>query len=393
MRCLFLTPFLPFPPRDGGRVRMFELMRGLAARHEVDLLSLGHADDEAIAGLTAAGVRVVDVITPAAGALPRALARRTSVYHARYGSERFASALRARLRRHDYDVVQCEYAYMAQYRQPVSPAAWVLDQHNIEYQLNASMLRTRGLAYRLYARRELRLRRAEEIAAFRAVDHVLAVSDLDRDTIRRDAPGTAATVVPNGVALDEFLPAEDRGSGAVYVGKMDYQPNVDAVRWFCERVLPAVRARRPGFTLTIVGSRPTDGVRALARMPGVTVTGEVPDTRPHLHRAAIVVVPVRAGGGTRLKVLEAFASGRAVVSTRLGCEGIAVADGEHLLLADDADAFAAAVLRLLDEPALRASLARSARELVEGRYGWDAIVERLDALYGTLAPAAAEARA
>ena len=392
MRCLFLTPFLPFPPRDGGRVRMFELMRGLAARHEVDLLSLGSADEEAIAGLTGAGVGVVDVIPAPAGSVPRALARGTSVYHARYASDRFETALRARLRRRDYDVVQCEYAYMAQYRQPASPAAWVLDQHNIEYQLNASMLRTRGPAYRLYARRELRLRRREEIAAFRAAEHVLAVSDLDRETIRRDAPGTAVTVVPNGVALDEFLPAEDRGSGAVYVGKMDYLPNVDAVRWFCERVLPAVRARRPDFTLTIVGSRPTDAVRALERTPGVRVTGEVPDTRPHLRDAAIVVVPVRAGGGTRLKVLEAFASGRAVVSTRLGCEGIAVADSEHLLLADDAEAFAGAVLRLLDDPDLRASLAARAQELVEQRYGWQAIVERLDALYATLAPAVAEAR-
>jgi polysaccharide biosynthesis protein PslH len=189
--------------------------------------------------------------------------------------------------------------------------------------------------------------------------------------------------VPNGVDLERVRPVAvaERAPGAVFVGKMDYRPNVDAVRWFCQQVLPRVRERLPGFSFTIVGAEPVPAVRALERLGNVMVTGRVADPLPYLRRPTSAVAPLRAGSGTRLKILEALAAGCPVVSTTIAAEGLAVRDGEHLLLADAPEAFASRLLSLaLSEP-LRRSLAVAGRRLVESRYGWDSAVAVLEDVY------------
>ena len=392
MRALFLTPFVPYPPVDGGRVRILQLMRAVARRHDVELLTLssGPDDREAVAALREEGFPTEAVegggSRVVAGA--RALLGRRSFYGARYRSAALARSLADRLEAGRHDVVQAEYAYMGAYR-PVGAAGrsvrWLLDEHNVEFDLNRTIAASGegGLAYHLYARRELPLRRREELAACAAADRVLAVSEEDAAVLRTAEPELDVAVVPNGVDLGFFRPDGEAsgGEGAVFVGKMDYRPNADGAAWFCREVLPLVRERLPGFGVKIVGHSPVPAVRELGDIDGVEVTGAVEDTRPYLRGALVVVVPLRAGSGTRLKVLEAFAMGRPVVSTTLGAEGIDAADGEHLRLADDPRGFADRVVELAGSPEERARLAAAGRRLAEKRYGWDAIGDRLADLY------------
>jgi sugar transferase (PEP-CTERM/EpsH1 system associated) len=400
MRCLLLSPFVPFPPEDGGRIRIYELLRGLSRRNTVDVLTLSDATPEsnvAVEQLRREGFEVEAVPhgPRTSAALVQSLRAGRSLYGTRFASTAFAEALDTRLAKHDYDVVQCEFAYTAQYaptgRSRAGPR-WVLDAHNVEFRLNETLAQStrglKGLTYRVYAQRERRLRRAEELEACLRVDRVVTVSNVDRDVLRFELPDLDAEVVPNGVDLERFTPSrraeQDRAQGAVFIGKMDYRPNVDAVEWFCSEILPLVRRKRPGFTFTICGAPATRAVVALGRLPGVRVAGRVADTRPSLDEAAVVVVPLRAGSGTRLKILEALAMARPVVATTLAAEGLEVDDGVHLLIADAPDAFAERVVRLAEDVAERRRLGRAGRSLVEQRYGWETAVALLEEVYADL---------
>ena len=398
LKCLFVSPFLPYPPEDGGRIRIYELLRNLAERQHVEVLTFVDPrsdSEERIEQLVALGLTVHAVPHPSVRTLvaaARAATHRRSLYASIYESDALGDRLRSLVRSNAYDIVQCEFAYMAQYapqRRVHSRPRWVFDAHNVESQLSHSIAESgTSLAYRLYARREARLRRAEELEYARRVDRVVVVSANDRDALVQQLPTLDVDVVPNGVDVDRFAPSDapepGRRPSAVFVGKMDYRPNVDAVRWFCSEILPRVRMSEPRFGLTICGSEPTRAVMELAKLPGVSVTGRVPDVRPYVDEAALVVVPLRAGSGTRLKILEALALGRAVVSTSIGAQGLDVVPGEHLELADDPGAFSEAVLRLIGDPAWRERLGRSGRRLVVERYAWSALASRLEAIHHEL---------
>jgi len=203
--------------------------------------------------------------------------------------------------------------------------------------------------------------------------------------VLRHAPGQACAVVPNGVDLERFAPSDaaPRRHHAVFNGTLDYRPNIDAALHLVEDVWPLVRRRLPDATLAIVG-RGEPAERRRLQQPGVELTGEVPDVRPFLRRAAVVTVPVRMGGGTRLKVLEGLALGRPMVSTTLGCEGIAVRDGEHLLIADGAEAFAGAIVRLFEDAATAGALGAAGRALMERSYSWALAGARLEESLGAV---------
>jgi glycosyltransferase involved in cell wall biosynthesis len=192
-------------------------------------------------------------------------------------------------------------------------------------------------------------------------------------------------VVPNAVDVDYFKPSDTppEPHTLIFSGTLHYRPNLDAVRYLIDDIWPRVRARYPEAKLTLTGR--SDGVdtRALAQ-PGVELLGEVPDIRPHIGRAGVVVVPVRIGGGTRLKVVEGLAMGKPMVSTTLGCEGVAVRDGEHLLIADDTSTFASRIFEVFDNPALGDALGQAGRGLVETRYSWELAAEQLESLYGQI---------
>jgi glycosyltransferase involved in cell wall biosynthesis len=276
----------------------------------------------------------------------------------------------------------------------------VFDDLNAEYQLQRrACLTDLGQPRRwhgaLYSAVQWRRLRTYEGRVCREADTVIAVSETDAAHLRRLAPGARLLVLPNGVDTTAFAHRQpsarndgraDEAPTVLFTGTMDFRPNVDAMLWFAEAIWPRLHAARPGLRCLIVGKAPDARLLAAARrQDGLEVIGAVPDVRPFLAQAAVYVVPMRMGSGVRLKVLEAMAAGVPVVSTRMGLEGVAAVPGEHVLLADDPPAFAAAVLRLLADPALAARLAARARELVEERYDWTRLTPALLSLYQDLA--------
>ena len=221
-------------------------------------------------------------------------------------------------------------------------------------------------------------------------DAVAAVSESDAAALRRLAPDKEIDVVPNGVDTQAYAPSAARAAGdcataatvdLVFTGKMDYRPNVDAALWFADEILPRVRAQVPNARFVVVGQNPHSRLQPLARRAAVWLTGQVDDIRPYVAGACVYVAPLRMGGGTRLKVLQAMAMAKPIVSTTLGCNGIQAQDGREALLADSPQNFAAAVVRLTRDEALRRELGAHARALAVARYDWSHIAPLMEALY------------
>jgi glycosyltransferase involved in cell wall biosynthesis len=236
---------------------------------------------------------------------------------------------------------------------------------------------------RLLAQQWRRMLRFER-AALERFELVLAVSDTDARTFERLYPRALRApvhVVQTGVDTTYFSPAPDaaRPAHLVFTGSMDWLPNEDGVVHFVEEILPRIRSRMPGVTFSIVGRAPTPAVRRLADQTGIEVTGRVDDVRPHVAAAHVYVVPLRIGGGTRLKIFEAMAMGKAVVSTTIGAEGLPVTDGRDIVIADGPEAFADAVVRVIDQPEVRQRIESAARRLVVERYDWSSVAGDFEA--------------
>jgi sugar transferase (PEP-CTERM/EpsH1 system associated) len=401
MRLLFLTPQLPYPADKGTRIRNFGLIKELAGRHDVAVLSFGDPGDRAAIAALERHCRVLAVVPPPArGRLDRAartLLDPTPDLARRLWSADYARRLGDALACERPDVVQIEALEMLPHwlavRRGDGPVA-VLDEHNAEWilqqrhgQTDARSGRAVGAAYSLVQARKLR---SYEGRALGAANAVVCVSAEDARALRSVGRPRRLIVVPNGVDVAALprRPVEPDGQMVLFTGTMDYRPNVDAARWFVGAVWPLVRVDRPAARFVIAGRDPAPAVRALASQPGVEVTGSVPDVTPLFRQAAVYVAPLRVGGGVRLKILEAFAHGAPVVSTRLGAEGIDLAEGRDALLADDAPSFACAVGRLLADQAQRGALAGAGRALVEARYDWKVLVPALERLYAELRPTA-----
>ena len=402
MRILLLTPQLPYPPYQGTAMRNYGLLKGLARRHQVHLLSFLAPNDSLSA---AEPLRVLlesfdTVPQPSRSSLQRIQSLMTSplpdMAH-RLASPDLRSMLARVLEAHTFDVVQFEGIEMIPYLDVLLklPRAegrplLVFDDHNAEYVLQQRVFeadirlprRWPGAAYSFVQWR--RLRRYEAWACQQA-DIVVAVSEPDRRALARIAARVQVDVVPNGIDLEAyasyrapegFLPLHS----LVFTGKMDFRPNVDAVLWFADHVFPIIRASVPDAQFYVVGQRPHDRLDRLRGGPGITVTGWVPETRPYIASADVYVIPLRSGGGTRLKVLEAMAMGRPIVSTTMGCDGFPVLSGREVLLADDPQSFAQQVLGLLADPERGTSLARSAVRFAAA-YDWSQILPRLESAY------------
>lgn len=402
MNLLFLTPQLPYPPRQGTAIRNWGLIRHLSARHAISLLSFmeeGQTIDDA---LRATCRRVVTVPAPqrSRAARLRTLIAREPDLAQRLASVEFARALAGLLREEAFDLVHIEGLELARYLpliRSVSPATKRLyDAHNAEYvlQRRASENDRRAPARwpaALYSWLQWpRLKRFEALT-LRAAHAVTCVSADDAAALRALVPELTPVLVPNGIDVDSYaVGARGWGAGAspqplvpsiLFTGKMDYRPNVDAVLWFAKDIWPRIHAHRLEAQFMIVGQRPTAPVRRLHGQQGIVVTGAVEDVRPHLAAASVYAAPLRMGGGTRFKLLEAMALARPIVSTTLGAEGFAVRSGRELLLADAPEAFAEAVLSLLADPARAQALGEAGRAFVAAHYDWSVIVPILEALY------------
>jgi glycosyltransferase involved in cell wall biosynthesis len=284
----------------------------------------------------------------------------------------------------------------------------VFDEHNAEYVLQQRAFETdrqwSGSIGRKQVKRWIgaaysfiqwqRLERYERQACL-AADRVVAVSETDAQVLRNLVPGLEPLVVPNGVDMELHMgavPPLPTGSGPgeqdlVFTGKMDFRPNVDAVLWFAREVLPLIRRGAPEVRLWVVGMNPHPRLAALADDPAVEITGWVEHVRPFIAAAAIYVVPLRIGGGTRLKILQAMAMGKAIVSTGLGCEGFDVVPGQEMVIADTPDEFASATLALLSDPDRRQRLGHAARSLAGSKYDWQIIVPQMEEAYAGRTPA------
>ena len=406
MRLLFLTPQRPFPPRQGTTIRNFNLIRQLAQRHTIDLLTfLAPGETLPDGGELRRLCRRIEAVHQPVRSLPRravdmAISRLPDMALRLESAEMHAWVDRW-LADSDYDVVQAEGIEMAQYGLRASrrrgagrPPAFVFDNHNCEYllqQRNAltDLRQPRRWAAAAYSLVQWQKLRAYEAGVCRSADATVAVSEADRAALRRIVPGQAIEVVTNGIEMQEY-PAE-RAAGPVsgqilvFTGKMDYRPNIDAVLWFGRQVLPLIQRQAPAVRFQIVGMNPHPRLDVLRSDPAIEITGAVEDTRPFIYGAAVYVIPMRVGGGTRFKALEAMACGRAIVSTSMGVEGIGVRDGQELRLGDTPKAFAQAVLEVLaggDDRMQR--LGRRARHFVEEQYDWRQIVPPLEALYAQL---------
>ena len=402
MRLLFLDEEFPFPLNSGKRIRTFSLVSRLASTCEVDYLAFGAADSDAAAALRDAGVRphAVPVRLPAKqgpgfywrllrNVFSSAPYSVTTHYH-----RRFAEAADALLDTGGFDAVICEWTPYAQYVRARAELPRIVCAHNIEHQIweRLATHEPHPLRRWYFGLQAVKWRRFEH-DVFRWVDGVAAVSAGDRRTIVAVNPDLPVDVIDNGVDLDAFRSDEgpDGEASLVFVGALDWRANQDAVAHMVRDVMPRIRKRLPQTELTIVGRHPPAWISALDGHDGVVVAGMVPDVRPYVAEAAVYVVPLRVGGGSRLKILEALAMKRAVVSTSVGAEGLDVVDGEHLILADDPDAFAQAVVDLAGDPERRRRLGAAGRDLVERSYGWDSLAERLLRFVGQRV-AAADAR-
>jgi sugar transferase (PEP-CTERM/EpsH1 system associated) len=406
IKILLLTPQFPFPPHQGTTLRNFNLIAGLAQRHEVHLISFG--DPEGSQGSP------VDELCQSVQVFPApqhtmdqrlkglALSRLPDMAQ-RLPSPAFRDALAETLERLDPDVVEVEGIELAQYLFQVADMRGdrkrpllVYDDHNAEYVLQQRAFETdlrqpkRWIAA-AYSYVQWRRLRAYERRACLAADRVVAVSDTDAAALQRLIPGLEIAVVPNGVDMDYYAapvpPLEaQEGPGdldLVFTAKMDFRPNVDAVLWFSQSVLPLIRRQSPGTRFWAVGKSPHARLAPLAGDPGVVLTGWVEDVRPYIAGAGLYVIPLRIGGGTRLKVLEAMGMGKAIVSTALGCEGFDLVPDQELVVADDPAEFATAVVDLLRDAERRERLGRAARRFAGSRYNWKMIVPRLEKVYET----------
>jgi sugar transferase (PEP-CTERM/EpsH1 system associated) len=382
-----------WPVNTGGRIRSFHMLRELSRRHQVTLLTT-HAPPEN-PGELAAALPGCDVVS-----VPWALAKR--------GSARFALALvrswlsalpvdlykarvpalgrelARRLERGGVDLVVADFLLAAP-NVGRAAAPTVLFAHNVEHVIWQRMRDVEGRGWRraLLGLESRKMRRYEARACERA-RLTIAVSDADCRLLAAAAPRARVQAVPTGVDVDYFAPdgvAEIPGR-LVFTGSMDWYPNEDGIAHFIEAVLPRVRRQIPAASLTVVGRNPSARLRAAAAAADVEVTGLVDDVRPHMADAAVYIVPLRIGGGTRLKIFEALSMAKAVVSTTVGAEGLPLTPGRHFLRADEPAEFAAAITSLLRDAARRRALGAEGRRLVEARYSWPKVVDEFESRCG-----------
>jgi polysaccharide biosynthesis protein PslH len=406
MKILFVTPFLPSPPRFGGQRRLDGLMRSLAKNHQLSVISFNASDEFQQPSLDATQAYCREVFT-----FPdmefrdrrdkrllqaRSLVSRFSFEHLLLARRReFLARLQGLVDSGEFDIVQVEFAQMAAFRfsrRKAQRYRTLLDEHNIEYDIVKRTAEAEGsAARRLYSSIDWRKLKREERSAWRWFDGVALTSERDATMLRQLEPAAPTAVIPNGVDIQQFRPATsapDRDS-LLFFGAMNYYPNHDGIMYFVSEIWPRILAKRPTTKLWVVGPAP-ESVRAL-QSENIEVTNFVDAVEPYIDRAAAVIVPLRLGGGTRLKIVEAMSKAKPIVSTRVGAEGIDVVHDQHALLSDDPQGFADQVERVLSDDALATRLGQAARGLAEASYGWPSLVGRLEAFYEKLLSAPARA--
>lgn len=370
---LIIAPSYPFPVQDGTQLRLYNLARRFHPGVHVTILHF-NGNGEMSSRPLPAPLEGVSIGLPAR---PRASGWRASQLAQigraapgmiwKFYTPEMAAEVRQQASR--ADAVLAVGLQMGQYLTEVPRSMpKVLDNYNVEWLILSRMAKTRPVSRRWYWQLEAWKLRSAEQRLLRLADSVIAISDVDQAGMSALAPETRFYIVPNGVELETFSVTAKVDTGEpprfAFVGALNWHVNEDAAIWMCEQVWPTIRFALPTAELVLVGKDPSPAVRALARYPAVRVTGTVPDVRPFIAESTALIVPLRYGSGIRNKILEGFASGRPIVTTSVGCEGLPVRDEKHLLIADDADGFAKGCVRLASDPSLGKRLATAGRQLV-----------------------------
>jgi sugar transferase (PEP-CTERM/EpsH1 system associated) len=392
MKILLTLPRPLFPPDTGGKIRSLNILARLARRAEIHAVSFADPirDAAAISKMrstfesftpvfwqeaTKGSLRFYrEVLTNQCSALPYFLAK--------FHQPRFRTTVEELAARRQFNLIFCDFLHTAAplAESPLRPR--LVFEHNVEF-----LLRKRKWELEKHPLRKLvldserRKTRTIEAQVCRSFDHIIAVSQQDQQTLSHEFGVKNVSTLPTGVDTDFFRPLDDQpqAGNLVFVGSMDWDPNEDGIMWFLREVYPRIHDAIPNASLSVVGRNPSSRLRsAAARHPGVRVTGWVPDVRPHLAQAEVVVVPLRVGGGTRIKIPEAMAMGKAVVSTPVGAEGLPFGDGREIRIAEQPEEFAQGVIELLRNVSLRNSIGRLALKEVASRYSWDVVVDRLE---------------
>ncbi len=392
MRVLIFAPQLPYPPRQGTAIRNWGLLKRLAVQHAITLATLAHPGEVVHPDLQAACARVVTVPPPARTRADRlrGLLRPTPDLAQRLATPAVVEAARAA---GPFDAIIYEGLEMTFALDQITAPVTVYDAHNAEYVIQRRAFWSDVRQPRRWLAAAYSLTQWPRIARYEAavsarVTHVACVSAEDAAALRALNPRLQPLVIPNGIDLHDYDLAQVTAMRwdaptCVFTGKMDYRPNVDAVLWYAQAIHPRVRAVVPQAQLVVVGQQPTPAVQALHGQAGITITGAVADARPYIAGADVYVAPLRMGGGTRFKLLEAMMLERPIVSTPIGAEGFAVRDGVEMRLAESPAAFAQAVVQVLADRALARALGQGGARFARAHYDWDRIVPRLaEALTG-----------
>jgi glycosyltransferase involved in cell wall biosynthesis len=389
MKILWVKSDFLHPTNRGGQIRTLEMLRRLHQRHEIHYVAYDNpAFPEGAARSPEYATRAYPLAhhVPShrsplfAAQLAAGLFAPLPVAVSRYRSGIMTAAIAKLTRALAFDRLVCDFAAPAANIPDLS--RWIVFQHNVEtmiwrrhHERAADPLRK--FYFRLQAERMF----AFERHVCQQAGHVVAVSPVDAAAMRQLFGATRISEVPTGVDVEGFTPppAAPPPAGLVFIGAMDWLPNIDGIRYFVRDILPLIRRRRPQVTLVIAGRTPPPAIQALAAAdPRITVTGTVPDVRPYLWGAQVSIVPLRIGGGTRLKIYESMAAGVPVVSTPIGAEGLEVRDPDNIRLAESPEAFANACLELLEDPAARAGQAAAGAELVRARFSWEQVMRAFE---------------
>jgi len=387
MRLLVLSLTSPVPANNGVKMRTWSILHALAAeRHEIVLVAFAdpREEDRTSSELSRVCRRVIQVphrlksLSSSRDYLGRATHLFSSIPYGVVAarSSEMATEIVALLNKKAVDVILCEQSDLLINLPAQLPVPLVVDFHNVDYLIMERYLRfERNLPKRLYAWLESRKLRGWERRACRLASTAFACSDHDRTLLEALVPNLPISVVPNVVDINEYTPdGRDDARKVLFQGGMDWYPNRDAVEFFVTQIFSRIRSQVPDVQFVVAGRNPPEGFRQrLSQVPGVEFTGTVPDMRTEIASAAVCVVPLRMGSGTRLKILEAAAMAKPIVSTNLGAEGLEFMNGEEILLEDDPSAFAGAVVKLLKSPADRKHLGQAARKRAEQQYSFPAL--------------------
>ncbi|MBP7964025.1 MAG: glycosyltransferase [Caldilineaceae bacterium] len=392
MNVAYLTPYLPWPADTGGKLRSFYLIQGLAKEAQVDLYVpsyVAHTDLGPLADLC----RVVHVermvwAAPSQPAWLRLFTEQTPRAVEHFQTPGSLSAIRSKLQQqsqsqsHAYDLLVCDEINMAPYVLDLPGVAnipKVIMRQKIDYLHYTEMADSRPWSQqKLFDRFEARRLRAYEYATMPRFDGAVVCSMADGEVARDESGGIPTAVIVNGADTDYFRPERNPDSRPtlILLGTMNYQPNIDAVQYYFAEMHATILAAIPDLQVLIVGHRPPPEIESLGGLPGITVTGSVPDVRPYLSRSWIMAVPLRLGGGTRLKIIEAMAAKLPVVSTSVGAQGLDTVHGQHIFLADDPLAFTRHCIDLLQNPTQGEAVAERAYAHIRAGYSWQQLGQK-----------------